>query len=255
MIRLDPEPLFDRLVSDLPSDLHEHIFVVGSLAAAYHFRVELMRQGVNTKDADLVVHPAGDTFSCAAMAGRLLDLEWRPHPDCFASPSPDPPDELRAIRLYPPDSTDYFVEFLNLPEVGAGARICIPGHDVAGQPPVPPGCSPRTDEAPHRRARDPAFRQGPRPGARARSPRLGRRCRGLLSARLARAGSGSGQRPPRTSRGEEHRSGRMSDIMPDSRPHHRLTEVKPGWCDRVLGWHGLWRPPAGCRGKDDPGTS
>lgn len=92
--------------------------MVGSLAAAYHFRVELQRQGVNTKDADLVVHPAGDTLSCAGMAERLLDRGWQRHPDCYAARFPDPADALRAIRLYPPDSTDYFVEFLNLPEVG-----------------------------------------------------------------------------------------------------------------------------------------
>ena len=81
-MRLDPELLFQRLVDDLPTDLQEHAFVVGSLAAAYHFRVELRRQGVNTKDADLVVHPAGHTVSCAAMAERLLDLGWRRHRDC-----------------------------------------------------------------------------------------------------------------------------------------------------------------------------
>ena len=118
MTRLDPEPLFARLVDALPADVQDHVFVVGSLAVAYHFRVELQRQGVNTKDADLVVHPAGDTVSCAAMAERLLDLEWRRHPDCYPSSSPEPRDGLRAIRLYPPDSMDYFVEFLNLPEVG-----------------------------------------------------------------------------------------------------------------------------------------
>lgn len=92
--------------------------MVGSLAAAYHFRVELHRQGVNTKDADLVIHPAGDTISCAGMAERLLDRGWLRHPDCNPSTSREPADALRAIRLYPPESTDYFVEFLNLPEVG-----------------------------------------------------------------------------------------------------------------------------------------
>ncbi len=116
--RLDPEPLFARLMNDLPEELHSHVFVVGSLAAAYHFRAELQRRGVNTKDADLVVHPAGDTVSCAGMAERLLECGWQPHPDCYASPSPTPADQLRAIRMYPPDSTDYFVEFLNLPVGG-----------------------------------------------------------------------------------------------------------------------------------------
>ena len=70
---LDPEQLFQRLMEDLPIELQSDIFVVGSLAAAYHFRVKLQQQGVNTKDADLVVHPAGNTSSCAGMAERLLD--------------------------------------------------------------------------------------------------------------------------------------------------------------------------------------
>jgi hypothetical protein len=52
------------------------------------------------------------------MAEELLARSWKRHPDCYASASPEPPDKLRAIRLYPPDSTEYFVEFLNLPEVG-----------------------------------------------------------------------------------------------------------------------------------------
>jgi hypothetical protein len=115
---LDPEPLFKRLVDDLPDESHAHVFVVGSLAAAYHFRVQLQRQGVNTKDADLVVHPAGDSISCGGMAERLLDLGWQRHPECYAAASPEPADDLRAIRLYPPDSAEYFVEFLNLPELG-----------------------------------------------------------------------------------------------------------------------------------------
>lgn len=115
---LDPEPLFGRLTADLPDELHHHVFVVGSLAAAYHFRAELQQDGVATKDADLVVHPAGDTVSCVGMAERLLAHGWKPHPGCYPGTSPQPADALRAIRLYPPESTDYFVEFLNLPEIG-----------------------------------------------------------------------------------------------------------------------------------------
>ncbi|MHC4956385.1 MAG: hypothetical protein ACYTGZ_21295 [Planctomycetota bacterium] len=127
MTRLDPELLFEQLAEALPDDVHDHVFVVGSLAAAYHFRVKLDQQGVNTKDADLVVHPAGNTGSCVAMAERLFEREWRRHPDCWASKSPEPSDALRAIRLYPPDSMDYFVEFLNLPEPDqVDTKIWIP---------------------------------------------------------------------------------------------------------------------------------
>jgi len=119
MIQPNPAELFARLAHELPRELHEHLVVVGSLAAAYAFRVQLEHRGVKTKDADLVIHPAGDIGSCAAMAERLRNGGWTQHPDYPAGNSADvPADQLPAIRLFPPDSHDYFVEFLNLPEKG-----------------------------------------------------------------------------------------------------------------------------------------
>lgn len=118
MTALDPEALFELLVADLPQALREHVFVVGSLAAAYHFRVVLEGRGVNTKDADLLVHPSGDVASCAAMAERLMGLGWRRHPDCYPSSAEVEPNELRAIRLFPPTSDDYFIGSSTCPGVG-----------------------------------------------------------------------------------------------------------------------------------------
>lgn len=118
MSNLDPEALFTLLVTDLPQAAREHVFVVGSLAAAYHHRVALGHRGVNTKDADLVVHPSGDVASCASMAERLLSLGWRRHRDCYPSDPQVNADSMRVIRLRPPDSDRYFIEFLNLPANG-----------------------------------------------------------------------------------------------------------------------------------------
>ncbi|NQT36315.1 MAG: hypothetical protein HQ581_02435 [Planctomycetes bacterium] len=115
MNKLDPMQLFERIAKDVPSDLHKHLFVTGSLAAAYHFKDQLRGRAVNTKDADLVVHPAGDVVSCRQMAQRMLDLGWSRTEKCYPRSTPEPADKLRAIRLYPPHSHDYFVEFLGLP--------------------------------------------------------------------------------------------------------------------------------------------
>lgn len=115
MSQLDPALLFRRIANDVPQDLHQHLFVTGSLAAAYHFSAELQGQGINTKDADLVVHPAGDVVSCKTMATTLRTLNWTNHEECYPQTAPEPSDDLRAIRLYPPDSKDYFIEFLNVP--------------------------------------------------------------------------------------------------------------------------------------------
>ena len=64
MIELDPKKLFRRLAGEIPKILHPHVLIVGSLAAAYHYRSQLKTRAVNTKDADLIVHPAGDVGSC-----------------------------------------------------------------------------------------------------------------------------------------------------------------------------------------------
>jgi hypothetical protein len=116
MARLDPTALFGRISRDIPARLLRHVFVTGSLAAAYAFKVKLKSQAVNTKDADLVVHPAGNVASAGAMASELLRSGWRRlEGKCFAREKPEPVDDLMAIRLNPPRSTDYFVEFLNVP--------------------------------------------------------------------------------------------------------------------------------------------
>jgi len=114
MHSLDPEKLFQRLSEDIPGDLHGHVYVAGSLAAAYEYRLSL-KGGVNTKDADLVVHPAGDVLSCREMATKLLKLGWRRTRECYPHPPAANPDQLRAIRLFPPESDDYFLELLGLP--------------------------------------------------------------------------------------------------------------------------------------------
>jgi hypothetical protein len=118
MKTVDHRQLFDRIASELPSELLEHVFVAGSLAAACHFADTLEGRGVKTKDADLVIHPGRDVESAARIARTLLANGWRPRDDCFPKPQPDPADELRAIRLYPPDHSDYFVELLNVPQPG-----------------------------------------------------------------------------------------------------------------------------------------
>lgn len=115
MTALDPRRLFRRLAGEIPRALRKHVLIVGSLAAAYHFRAQLERRAVNTKDADVVVHPAGDVGSSGALARKLLGLGWTRTPECYPMPRPAPAARLRAVRLYPPGSRDYFIELLGLP--------------------------------------------------------------------------------------------------------------------------------------------
>jgi hypothetical protein len=123
MSLLDPKKLFRRLADDLPKALHKHVFIVGSLAAAYHFRSALEGRAVNTKDADVVVYPAGNVRAAKELAVELLDLGWRRTPICFPLKHRSPADRLRALRLFPPRSQDYFVELLGLPAPGQSKPV------------------------------------------------------------------------------------------------------------------------------------
>lgn len=118
MNKLDPQALFERIAEDVHSELHKNLFVIGSLAAAYQFQAQLAGRAVTTKDADVVVHPAGNVKSCREMADQLFGCGWSRTAECFPRSTPTPQAELQALRLYPPASHDYFIEFLNLPKQG-----------------------------------------------------------------------------------------------------------------------------------------
>jgi hypothetical protein len=78
---------------------------------------------VNTKDADVVVQPAGAIKECTAIASRLLDDGWLPTEACYPRTTTKPKDPaaaadwLRAIRLRPRRTESFFVELLAFPQV------------------------------------------------------------------------------------------------------------------------------------------
>ena len=117
MKTLSPVEVFQRLQAELPTGSLENLVLIGSLAAAYHFREQMQSGGVRTKDADLLLYPRDEAErSGQEMAISLLRQGWEQRRD-FGQPlrSPDPVDKLPAIRLYPPKSKDFFVEFLTVP--------------------------------------------------------------------------------------------------------------------------------------------
>ncbi len=75
MSSLDPNVIFDMIASQVPADLHDNVLVIGSLAAAYHYRTRIGAVAINTKDADVVTHllepgpgyTGGESFFEAAM--------------------------------------------------------------------------------------------------------------------------------------------------------------------------------------------
>lgn len=113
--RLDPTVLFNMIDHYLPVDLKPNVLVVGSLAAAYHFRSQLHLRGITTKDADCVIHPAGAVEECREIAERLLAAGWYRTAKCRPQTLAEPHDTLWAIRLYPPSTEAFFIELLAFP--------------------------------------------------------------------------------------------------------------------------------------------
>jgi hypothetical protein len=120
---LDPEFLFSSLAKTIPQKLHQHMIMVGSLATAYQFRKKLAQPAVNTKDADVVIHPAGDVGSVAKIAETLLAAGWKRRSDCRAVPDPSAVDKKSVIRLNPPGSNAYYFELLALPPEEQSASV------------------------------------------------------------------------------------------------------------------------------------
>ena len=113
---VDPRDLFARLARELPTEVQNHVFIVGSLAAACHHAARIEAGRVRTKDVDLVIHPASQVIPAALIASRLRSLGWRQKPGDRTPGLPTtPPQDLPAIRLYPPHHEDYFVEILIVP--------------------------------------------------------------------------------------------------------------------------------------------
>lgn len=123
MSDLVPEEIFRSIVRDLPKSVIKDLIVAGSLAAAYHFRDQLQTRAINTKDADVLVQPAGNIETCRALARKLLGMGWRHAENRQFPPGAKSTDPLPAIRLVPKDGADYFLELLGLPRPGQRTAV------------------------------------------------------------------------------------------------------------------------------------
>ncbi len=116
---LSPRDILVRVVATLPRDRLKNVIVVGSLAVAYHYFKDDDEGEVRTKDVDCLLTPRGEMVQAGEeMAVQLLN-GWRHRKDGgFGKPQagPEPHESLSAIRLYPPESEDWFIELLAEPE-------------------------------------------------------------------------------------------------------------------------------------------
>ncbi len=117
---VSPAEVIEQVVAAIPNECRQHVIIIGSLAAAYHFFGNDNSRGVRTKDIDCVLAPhivAVQTGESTAQT--LLDAGWQRRSEGgWDKPGTDetPDDKLPAVRLYPPGSKEWFLEFLTVPE-------------------------------------------------------------------------------------------------------------------------------------------
>jgi hypothetical protein len=122
MSNVSPSAILAQVAQSVPTECLPNIIIIGSLAAGYHFFGNDKDLYVRTKDIDSVLRPRTKAVKSAeAVAEKLLSAGWQHKDDGNHSKPGDqdtPEDKLPAVRLHPPDSTDWFIELLTEPAPG-----------------------------------------------------------------------------------------------------------------------------------------
>lgn len=119
MIPISPRDVLAQVAHAVPENCRGDIIIIGSLAVAHHFFGNDPEAQVRTKDVDCLVSPHIMAIPTGkAVAERLFKDRWQfrsseqwPIPGNASTPD----DNLPALRLNPPDSTDWFIELITVP--------------------------------------------------------------------------------------------------------------------------------------------
>lgn len=119
-----PAGILAEVAKAIPPQFHEHVIIVGSLAAGYHFFKNNPKQGMRTKDVDCMITPNAKAVVVAQeVAKRLLEARWSTRKSGpWSEPGrPDQPvEELPLVRFNPPSTDEWFIELLGAPENKTG---------------------------------------------------------------------------------------------------------------------------------------
>ncbi|OGP65834.1 MAG: hypothetical protein A2170_15690 [Deltaproteobacteria bacterium RBG_13_53_10] len=117
---ISPETVLREIAQSIPEFCRKNMVIIGSLAVGYHYFGSQRTMIVRTKDADCLLSPRVEALSAGvAVTEKLFEENWEFRKDEKWSKPGDvntPDDELPAVRLHPPNSREWFLELLTVPE-------------------------------------------------------------------------------------------------------------------------------------------
>jgi hypothetical protein len=118
---LTPASVLKAVAHAMPKACLDKVIVVGSLAAAHHYFGDDDKRSIRTKDVDALFGPSGLAYEAASQACEVFLREgWTqshavPNHDVAGTPA-TPLDDLSVLRLQPPFTAYWFIEFFGTPE-------------------------------------------------------------------------------------------------------------------------------------------
>jgi len=120
MQSVSPNKALKEIADAVPENCRNKIIVIGSLAAGYYFFKDKAGMDVRTKDADCLLSPRVAAIpSGVAITDQLMDAGWTYNPAggrTGPGNADTPNSDLPAVRLHPPEKTEWFIELLTVPE-------------------------------------------------------------------------------------------------------------------------------------------
>lgn len=117
---VSPLTVLQAIAGAIPEGCKRKMIVIGSLAVGYNYRDQLKGMAVRTKDADCLLSPRVSAIDTGVrITQELMSAGWKfkgtsTHLQPGTESTPD--NELPAVRLTPPNASDWFLELLTVPE-------------------------------------------------------------------------------------------------------------------------------------------